>query len=194
MASVPYQKTPVTPTQMKAALQQVFPTWSDRALAVPGAMWHLETGGGTSEFNWNPAGVTGSYNGMSVTPPHMTLTFRAYPDIVSGAIDWLNVLKYGYPGSLQAASIGDLAGFTMAVGPAKYCGCDAAAYTAGLKARYQQWLASTPPGPVALQILPNAVPRDWTQIAAVGALGVAGLAWWYLLAPKSDRAKVKRYL
>ena len=89
MGSVGYVQTVVSATQMKAALQQVFPTWGDRALACLGAMWHLETGGGAGEFNYNPSGITGSYKGMSVTPPHMSLTFRAYPSILDGVVDWI---------------------------------------------------------------------------------------------------------
>lgn len=185
--TVAYVKTTVTPAQMKAALQAALPTWSDQALAVLGAMWSLETGAmgssfgpwwTSSQFNYNPAGVTGSYQGMSVTPPGMTLTFRAYPDIASGVADWLALLHKGYPGSLEAATQGDLAGFTRAIGPAKYCGCDAASYTTGLQTRYTWWLKATPTGPIQqAPFVAAAAPSNTGVLAFMGAVGVlAGVA------------------
>lgn len=192
MGAVPYQKTPVSPTQMKAALVQVFPSWGDNALAVLGAMWHLETGGGASEFNYNPAGVSAyGYSGNSVTPPHMTIPFRAYPDIVSGVVDWTNVLGHGYPGAMQAAANADLASFTNAVcgnNPTicKYCACSTSAYSLGLKGRYAQWLASTPAGPVALQVSADVaqVTRKMSPAVVIGGLLAAGAAYWYLWKPR----------
>jgi hypothetical protein len=184
MGTVAYVKTPVTPTQMKAALQAALPGWSDQALAVLGAQWSLETGAlgsfksgwTSSQFNYNPAGVTGSYKGASVTPPGMKLTFRAYPDVATGIADWLRLLKSVYPGSLQAASVGDLAGFTRAIGPAKYCGCDAASYTTGLQTRYAWWLKVTPKGPVSL-----ASTAKRSMLVPGLALAAVFGAWWLVL-------------
>lgn len=182
MGTVQYEPTPTTPTVMKAVLLQVFPSWSDEAIACLGAMWHLETGGGASEFNNNPAGVTGSYKGMSVTPPGMSLTFRAYPTLLEGAVDWIGVLgSGGYPGALQAAANADINGFGNAVcvssTSCKYSGGSTASYVAGLKARYSVWLANTPAGFVAIQLGPLAVPRTAVAAGALAALVAAG---WYL--------------
>jgi hypothetical protein len=182
MGTVSYEKTVVSPTVQKAALLQVFPSWSDEAIACLGAMWHLETGGGASEFNYNPAGVTGSYKGMSVTPPGMSLTFRAYPSVLDGVIDWVGVLgSGGYPDALQAAANGDINGFARAVCVSathcKYSDGTTSSYVKGLQSRYQTWLATTPVGFVALQLGPVAVPKKVVAVGAVAALIAAG---WYL--------------
>ena len=184
MGTVAYVKTPVTPTQMKAALQQVFPSWSDKALAILGAQWSLETGAmgsfasgwTSSQFNYNPAGITGSYHGASVTPPGMSLTFRSYPDVLSGVVDWVNVLEQGYPGALQAAAVGNLAGYMTDAQMSRYCGgCNVSAYRAALQTRQAWFLKMTPPGPAALN-----PPSTSGLLAFIGAVSLLAGAAAYL--------------
>jgi hypothetical protein len=169
-----YVKTPVSIAEMRGALQAALPGWPEIAIAVLGAQWAVETDAGQQEFNFNPAGVTGSYEGQSVTPPSMSLVFRSYPDLGAGVLDWLHLLQSGYPTAFAAAAKGDIAGFAAATG-AKYCGCDPAKYAAALQSRFSQWLRTH--GIV--------MPSTQESIAlGVVAVAAAGGLWWWLLRKK----------
>jgi hypothetical protein len=166
-----YVRTPISIAEMRGALKAALPTWPELSLAVLGAMWAVETDAGKSEFNYNPAGVTGNYQGQSVTPPGMSLVFRSYPDLEAGVVDWLNVLHAGYPQAFAAAAAGDIAGFAANTG-ARYCGCDPAKYAASLQARFVKWLHTHG------LVMPSG--KQYATIGVVALLAAGGLWWWLL--------------
>ena len=130
------ERTPLSGTQAARAISDAYRARfgeapSQKMLAILGAQWSLETGGGRSMMNFNfggikgtgPGGLTVKYNTVEGSGPSeikIKDRFRAYNNATEGAGDYLHVLEKRFPGALKMARAGDAQGFVHELKRAGY--------------------------------------------------------------------------
>lgn len=155
---VPTQRTPASRSDIRASLarasqQLTGQPASPALLTVLTAHASLETGNGRGMYNYNFGGIKGTgpsgltataathevVNGQSVPT---RAGFRAYTSLDEGAQDYVSLLHRRYPGAMDAASRGDIDGFSHALRQGGYYSATELSYTNDLRG-----LAGLPPQP-----------------------------------------------
>jgi hypothetical protein len=143
------ERTPVSMPLLQGAIGRAYQRVMGQApstslLRSLTAQASLETGAGTSMYNYNFGGVKGvSPSGSSasclthevVDGTDLTLHqgFRAYASVDEGAEDYVRVVVQKFGHALPAAAAGDLDGFAHALKQAGYYTASEADYAAALK-------------------------------------------------------------
>lgn len=153
-------QVPVVRTQLNAgqAQQALRAAWekvigeapSDKTLALITAQWAHETGGGSSMFNYNFAGIKGAGpGGFSVAQRtvegygegerRIVDNFRAYQSAEEGATDYVQLLSRRFPAAVEGARQGDAQAFVRGLKSKGYFTGHEGAYlssVSGLASRY----------------------------------------------------------
>ena len=166
---VPSAKTPATDPEAVSVLcsayeQEIKRRPLPRTLAILVAQSALETGQWDSMWNHNWGNIRGSYRGHSmsikgadeiidgrrVTGAEVESGFRAYPDAVSGAIDFIRFLgvdttpNNGRPNRYQkawdAAEAGDVSAYCHELAEAGYYTASPTLYEKGVRRLVDQFL------------------------------------------------------
>jgi hypothetical protein len=147
------QYTPLSQEAARMALEEaVFAILghhlSKSALCVLMAQSSLETGGFQKVPNYNFGGLKaygatdyaewGTKEGYGDGETHITARFRAYPDALSGAKDYVSLLAKvpRYQDAWKALEAGDPVNFAFALGKAGYFTADPAVYAKGVSRRW----------------------------------------------------------
>jgi hypothetical protein len=183
-------RTPVTAHQLFDALAVAWPgavggTPSKASLLTLLAQSAFETGNWSAMRNNNIGNFKATsgqdfftitcnevVNGQVVSGP---CSFRAYPDLASGAADYLRHLAGRFQGAWRAVLAGDPAAFSHALKQEGYYTGDEGTYTAGVEAKFAS--LSRALGGVS-------VPTSWGFWTVVGSLLAGGAAAYaYLTRP-----------
>lgn len=146
---VPLQKTPTSVADLKGALERAHRKLfghapSAQALDVLGAQVSVETGSGTSMYNYNFGGIKGAgptgktavartkevIDGKTI---EIRDGFRAYDSLDEGAADYLALLRDRFGPALDAARRGDFDGFASKLKKAGYYTADEGDYARALR-------------------------------------------------------------
>lgn len=136
VGEVAASRTPLTGSQAASALRSAFRARyghepSDKTVAILGAQWSLETGGGRSMMNYNFGGIKGAspsgqstrygtVEGSGAGEQHIVDRFRAYGSAAEGASDYLQVLEKRFPSAFGMARAGDAKAFVHELKRAGY--------------------------------------------------------------------------
>lgn len=144
-------RTPYSMAQIRAALSAAWPSVvggdaPDGALRILGAQIALETANGSAVMGNNLGNFKASkgdkltttfqttevVNGQTISLPQ---TFKAWPDLASGAVAYLQAMTGRFGSAWQYVLSGDTAGFAQALKDERYYTADEGAYARGLVAR-----------------------------------------------------------
>jgi len=158
---LPSTPTPVTNSQMKAALSQSWQrlwseTPSEKSLYILLAHWSLETGGGSKMIQYNvgnkKAKLNGSWGDFTVFQTYeiingvrvdMQDAFRAYPSLDAGCDDYLKGLRGNgnFARAFPAIIAGDPVDFAHQLKLARYYTADEKLYKSAMLSRYYAFAA-----------------------------------------------------
>ena len=138
------RRTPIAGTLAAKSLERAYRRLVGRrpsreTIALLTAHWAHETNQGASMFNYNFGGIKGigpdgSYvlertrEGSGRSERRRKHRFRAYPDALEGALDYLSLLQRLYRPALDAAALGDVDGFVKGLKQGGYFSGDERVY------------------------------------------------------------------
>jgi hypothetical protein len=141
---------PLTASSARALLARAWETVVGGAAPAPGvalltAQWALETDAGRSMPGHNFGGIKAApsaagkslrtVEGYGAARREVSARFRVYDSAESGAHDYVRLLAERYPAALEAARVGNVAGFAHALAAGSYFTADPKAYRHGLEQR-----------------------------------------------------------
>jgi hypothetical protein len=143
------ERTQVSMPEIQAALSRAYTRVTGSApsattLRTLTAQAAVETGNGSSMYNFNFGGVKGAGpGGLSARClTHEVIggkdlvvhqDFRAYSSLDEGALDYVTMMVHRFGGAMQVAATGDLDGFAHALKQAGYYTAPEASYATALK-------------------------------------------------------------
>lgn len=158
---LPNKITSATPCEVFSALGRAWPDAAPAQLCVLLAQWALETARGAAMHCWNvgnikcPAGdashdytyfaCTEVVNGKTVAiePPAIGCRFRAFLSLDAGVSDYLATVRARFGSAWPAVLAGDPESFAALLKAAGYYTAPEPSYAAGLRARYDEFSATT---------------------------------------------------
>lgn len=137
---------------MFAAFKAAWPDASRESILVLMAQWGIETGDGSSMWNYNVGNVKRMkghpwmmlknvweiLNGKKevFNPPHPQTHFRAFDSLESGVREYLRVMRGRFAKAWPYVEKGDPEEFSRELKRLRYYTADEAAYTKAIKLRY----------------------------------------------------------